>query len=128
MIALIGVAVVATVLYGLVKRYSPEYAVLVETGAIVLLLWMAYPRLCDVIDFFWAYAGSSGISSDYLKIVIKSLGIAVLTQFSADLCRDAGESALGAKVEFAGKLMIAVLAIPLAKALLELALGLIQKQ
>lgn len=128
MISLIGTAVVATVLYGLVKHYSPEYAVLVETGAIVLLLWMAYPHLCDVIDFFWEYTGDIGITSDYLKIVIKSLGIAVLTQFAADLCRDAGESAMGSKVEFVGKLMIAALAIPLAKALLELALELIQKK
>lgn len=128
MISLIGVAVVSAVLFGLVKRYSPEYAILVETGAIVLVLWMAYPYLCDVIDFFWNNVGENGVSSDYLKIVIKSLGIAVLTQFAGDLCRDSGETALASKVEFAGKLIIAALAIPITKALLELALGMIQKK
>ena len=46
-------------------------------------------------------------------ILLKTLGVCFLTQLSADSCRDAGEGALAAKVELAGKLFIVILALPL---------------
>ncbi len=125
MMNIVGVAVISSVLYGVIKKYSPEYAVLTEAGAIIIILWMAYPYLCDIIDFFSEYTGVSGIDSDYLRIVLKTLGIAVITQFSADVCRDSGETAMASKVEFAGKILIAAMSIPIAKAIIELAAGVI---
>lgn len=127
MISIIGVSLVSAVLYILVKRYSPEYSILVEAGAVVIVLWAAYPYLCDVIDFFGEYTGNANPDSNYLKTVIKALGTAILTQFAADICTDAGETALSSKVEFAGKLIIAAMTLPIAKALLELALKLINR-
>ena len=66
------------------------------------------------------------VSNEYLGTVLKIVGIAVLTQFSSDICRDSGQTALAANVEFAGKLMIAVLSLPMAKTLLEVAVSVIK--
>ena len=126
MISIVGIAVVSSVLFGVVKKFSPEYSILIETGAVVIILFLAYPYLCDIIDFFSEYTGVSGIDSDYLKIVIKSLGIALVIQFSADICRDSGETAMASKVEFAGKILIAAMSLPIAKALIGLAVGMIR--
>ena len=126
MMNIVGIAVVSSVLFGVVKKYSPEYGVLVEAGAVVIILWLAYPYLCDIIDFFSEYTGVSGIDSDYLKIVVKTLGTAMITQFSADVCRDSGETAMASKVEFAGKILIAAMALPVAKAIIELAVSMIR--
>lgn len=127
MISIIGVSLVSAVLYILVKRYSPEYSILVEAGAVVVILWTVYPYLRDVIDFFGEYTGNTNLDSDYLKTLVKALGTAILTQFASDICADAGETALSSKVEFAGKLIIIAMALPIAKALLELALKLINR-
>lgn len=125
MIRLAGISLVGIILYTLVKKYSPEYSVLVEMGSIVLVVWIAFPYICDVIDFYYEYIGASGIDGDYLKIVIKALGVGLITQFCSDICRDSGEGALASKVELCGKAVMLAMAVPMAKAILEFAYSVI---
>ena len=70
-------------------------------------------------------SGRWGISGEYGVILLKTLGVCFLTQLSADSCRDAGEGALAAKVELAGKLFIVILALPLFQQIAGSALSLI---
>ncbi len=122
MIQLMGIALISAVLFVVIKKYSPEYIIFAEIGSVLLIFLYLYPYIKDIIDFYYEYADYGGIDDSYLKIVLKSVGIALLTQFSSDICKDSGQSALAGKIEFAGKLLIAVLALPVAKALIEVAL------
>lgn len=125
MIQLIGISLISAVLYGVIKKYSPEYSVLAEIGSVLLVLIFLYPYMKDVIDFYYEYTEQGGISNNYVKIVIKTIGVAILTQFASDICKDSGQIALSDKIEFAGKLIMAVLAIPMAQALIEIAITVI---
>jgi stage III sporulation protein AD len=49
----------------------------------------------------------------YLNTILKIIGIAYVTEFGAQVCRDAGEGAVAGKIEFAGKIMIMVMAVPI---------------
>lgn len=40
-------------------------------------------------------------TSDFLKILIKITGIALLTEFAVNLCKDTGENAIATKVDLA---------------------------
>lgn len=122
MIQLMGIALISAVLFVVIKKYSPEYIIFAEIGSVLLIFLYLYPYIKDIIDFYYEYADYGGIDDSYLKIVLKSVGIALLTQFSSDICKDSGQSALAGKIEFAGKLLIAVLSLPVAKALIEVAL------
>lgn len=122
MIQLMGIALISAVLFVVIKKYSPEYMIFAELGSVLLVFLLLYPYIKDIIDFYYEYADYGGIDDSYLKLVLKSIGIALLTQFASDICRDSGQSALAGKIEFAGKLFIAVLALPVAKSLIEVAL------
>lgn len=61
----------------------------------------------------------------YGEVMLKSLGIALLSQIVADLCRDAGESTVASVVEMAGKAVILLLAFPLVESLLKTVEGLL---
>ena len=122
MIQLMGIALISAVLFVVIKKYSPEYMIFAEIGSVLLVFLLLYPYIKDIIDFYYEYSDYGGIDDRYLKIVLKSIGIALLTQFTSDICKDSGQSALAGKIEFAGKLFIAVLAMPLAKTLIEIAL------
>lgn len=124
MIRIVGIALISAVLYVLIKKYSPEYASLAQIGAVILVLLAVYPYICDVIDFF----SSSIIDRSYIKLLLRMTGVAVLTQFAADVCADSGETALASKVEFAGKSIILALSLPTVKTLLEFAVGLINEK
>lgn len=125
MIQLLGFSLISATLYLVIKKYSPEYTVLAQTGAILLIFVASYPYTKNIIDFFYEYAGYTAVSNEYVQTVLKTIGIAVLTQFSSDICRDSGQTALAGNVEFAGKVMIAVLALPMAKTLIEVAVNVI---
>ena len=59
------------------------------------------------------------------QILLKTLGICLLTQTAGDLCRDAGEASLAGKVELAGKTAILLLCLPMFRELLHTAVNLI---
>ena len=57
-------------------------------------------------------------------LMLKIVGIAYVSESTAALLRDAGQSAVGGKVEFAGRVLIVSLSVPLlsefAQAVMEL--------
>ena len=55
----------------------------------------------------------AGVAAEYGAILFKVMGICFLAQFAGDACRDAGESALAAKVEMAARLSMTAAALPL---------------
>lgn len=126
MIQIVGISLISSVLYMVVKKYCPEYSVLAEIGAVLLVFVLLLPYVKTIVDFFYKYTEYGGISNDYVKIVLKTIGVAILTQFASGICKDSGQSALSDKIELAGKLIIAVFVIPMAQTLLEVAVNIIK--
>ena len=67
-----------------------------------------------------------GLDPEGIKAVTKVIGIAYIAQFSADTCRDCGESSLAGKVELTGRLMMITAAIPLVVSTVEAIGGLMR--
>ena len=67
----------------------------------------------------------SGIEKENVAVLMKSLGICVVTQFAADICYDNSCSSMAAAVELAGRIGAIALAMPMLKTVAELAIGLI---
>lgn len=57
---------------------------------------------------------------EYLPLLLKALGIGIVTSAASSLCQSAGEKSLAGTLEFFGKSEILVLCIPLVKSLLSL--------
>lgn len=125
MIKIFGIAVISSFSYLYVKKFNPEYAIAVELAGVGLVVVSVLPYLRDAIDFFYNTSEDVHIDRDYISIILKTVGISFFTQLAGDICRDSGMNAVATKIEFAGKLMLAVLAVPVAKALLETALKMI---
>lgn len=76
------------------------------------------------VEFIRRLSEGTG-AEKYLDVLLKTAGIAFLSDFSADICRGAGENTVAGYVELAGKAEITVLALPLLSELLELSFGLL---
>lgn len=123
---LVGIAVAGTVVFVLLKKISPEYAVVSQISAVIIISFLAYPYLCDMLDLVYDYSEKSGIETDFFKIIIKCLGIAVVSQFSSDICRDNGSASLASQIEFAGKLMMIGASIPVIRSIIDLTVRIIE--
>ncbi|HOB91260.1 MAG: stage III sporulation protein AD [Bacillota bacterium] len=123
-LSLAGLAIVGLLVLALARQVVPEMATLITIGLGVVLLALVVDSLGDAVDVLQGLAGNAGIKSDYIRVVLKVVGVSYITAFAAQMCRDAGESALAAKVELAGKVMILLTALPVFKALAEAIEGL----
>lgn len=124
-IALSVTAVIAAIISVLLKKYNPEYSIILSFCTGVLILFMIISKVTPIVDKMEDLISTTGIQAEYTSILLKTLGICFLTQFSADSCKDAGESAMASKVELAGKIFIIVIALPLFEQVAKIALDLI---
>ena len=108
-----AVVVCGILAYVLLKQFRPEFAVLSEAVCGVVLLFMLSDELESVLALFDGLLLESGLAREYLSILLKALGAALVVQYTADLSRDAGDSAAAAQIEFAGKVIMAASSIPL---------------
>lgn len=117
-VKLCGIAIVAVMLIVTLKQLKPEFAVPVTIISSVIVFIVGLACLSPVIEYINGILNAE--IGEYMTVLMKSLGIALLTQITSDICRDAGETSVAAKVEFAGKAEILVLSLPLLTKLLEL--------
>ena len=116
-----GLCVVGALLALVVKRGSPETALLLAVGAAVVVAL----ALAGVVKELLAFLGELGSASGDLFVPLyKTIGIALVVQVGGNLCRDAGESALASVVETAGTLCALLAALPLLRAVLDMLLEL----
>lgn len=117
---IIGIGIMAATAAAVVKPQRPEISMQITMAAGITIFILVITQLSSVIDILNSFAQKAGIQPEFLKTVIKVTGIAFLTEFAASICRDSGESALAYKIEFAGKIIVIALAIPIFAAVLNL--------
>lgn len=122
---LIAIGLIGTIFAVLLKKENPQLALLLSVITGVLLFGMLFTPLADLMGLLQHTAEQAGVSGGQFAVVLKIIGIAYLTQFGAQLCADAGEGAIAAKIEMAGKLLMMTAAAPVLTGLLELVLGLV---
>ena len=124
---ILSMLLVAAFLTVLLRRYRPELAMGVGITAGVIALLAILKTAAAAIAQLQSLLEGAALPQAYTAILFKALGICLLTQLTADACRDAGETALAAKAELTGKLLLLVLSLPLFEKITSLALSLLQE-
>lgn len=122
---IVAFGLIATVLIVVVKHQRPELALLLSVAAGVTLFLLVLGKIGSIIEIIRELASGAGISMVYLGTILKIMGIAYIAEFGAQICRDAGEGAVATKIEFAAKILIMVLAVPIVVAVLQALLKLV---
>ncbi len=118
--------ITASFLSVLLRRSQPEAALGVGLIAGIVVLWTVLERVVPLIESVRSMLEGAALPSVYVGILFRALGVCLLTQLAADTCRDAGETALAAKAEFVGKILLMVLSMPLFEEIIRLAQSLMQ--
>ena len=121
----IALGLIGTIFSVLLKKENPQIAMLAAAVTGILIFLMFCSPLGELISLLRETAEQAGVGEGYFGIVLKVIGIAYLTQFGAQLCSDAGESAIAAKIELAGKVLMMAAAAPVLTGLLETVIGLV---
>ena len=116
-----GLCVVGALLALVLKKGSPELALLLALAAVAAVLLFLMGALGELMEFLREIGAASGLSEDLFIPLYKTVGIALVVKAGGSLCRDAGESALASAVETVCALLVS---LPLLRAVLALLLEL----
>lgn len=122
-IAFVGILTV--LLYGLLRQLKPEMAPLIVLGGAAVILITLTDSLLNVSDSVDEMMSLAGLEKENVSLLMKALGICVVTQFAADICYDNSCSSIAAAVELAGRVGAVALAMPMIKTVAQIAIGLI---
>ncbi len=115
----ISFGIIATCLILVIKNQREEIALLCVLASSVIILAFVFNDMKNVIELINRIIEASSINKDYIKIILKIIGIAYMVEFGKDICSDAGQTSIASKIEMAGKITILVISLPVITSLLE---------
>ena len=119
-ITICAVAVTSAVFALFLRRTSPQISLMISIGAGIIILLAVAENIILTADEIRSALISSGISSEYIMIMLKALGICFVTEFTCDTVSEAGMLSLSTNISFAGKLLTLAAALPLFRDLISL--------
>lgn len=116
---IIGIGIIGAVVTLMLKQTSSEFSILAVLSTGIIILIMILHSLTDVVLAFNEIVDKSGIDSELFNGLLKIVGIGYVTEYSASMCSDMNVESIGKKINFAGKVTIFLLAMPIVTALID---------
>lgn len=110
----------------IIKKDKPEYATLI----IILVSFFIAIRVLGVlgkaVEELKNWESILGGNADYISLLLKIIGITYICDFSANLCKDSGYSALSNHIELFGKIAIMVAGFPVIRIMIDMLEGIMR--
>jgi stage III sporulation protein AD len=113
MLALLGVCAALVI-----KQWKADFVPLVRVAIGVGMGILIFSALSPLITYLQGLIAQSDVQAAQGELLLKALGIALLTQACADICRESGEGGAASAVELTGKVEILLLCLPLLEEIL----------
>ena len=113
-------AVIAVILGLMLRQQGKDIALLLSMTVCCMVVAVGIFYLTPVVDFVHQLYANTGTDPDFLRIMLKSVGVGLVAEVASLICTDAGNAALGKTIQILATAVILWLALPLMNALLEL--------
>ncbi len=125
MIKIIGVGILGAAFALIVKEYKPQMALGVGITTAIVVFLMILSQVEYVVEIIYMTTSRLNLNMEYIAAILRMIAVSYLSQFGSEICRDAGQNAIAAKIELAGKIIIVALSVPILLALMNLLIGLL---
>lgn len=103
----------------LIRRSNPEIALAVGLNTVIIIFALSVPLLRPLAELKETVRSLYGIGDSYLLPVVKCCAVAITARITADLCREAAQSAAASAIELVGVLCAIGAAMPLLRMMLD---------
>ena len=121
---IVATGVLCAVLAITIKKQSPEIALIITIASSVLIFFMILPMLTATVTAMSHVGAMLDGGMQYVSLALRVIGVAYMAELGASVCADAGESAIAAKIDLGGRVIIMVLAMPIVLEILAVVTGL----
>jgi len=122
---IVGIALIATFLVLILKEQKPNFAFLLTLFVGCSIFLFLVDKIYEIVQLLENIAQKANVDTMYIQTILKIIGIAYIADFASNITKDAGQGALAAKVELAGKILILTMAIPIITVLIETIINLV---
>ncbi len=111
---------IAIVIALILSKQGKDLAVLLIIAVCCMVIVAAVSYLSPITELLNHLQTVGKLDSDTFHIMLKSVGIALISEVTSLICTDAGNAAMGKTLQFLSTAVILWLSIPLLNELLEL--------
>lgn len=122
---IIGVGLITAITALIVKQIKPEISIVLGMAGGIIMILMLVDAFSNIISSFSSLLNKSGLAGGIFSTVLKIIGVGYITEFSANLCVDAGSSSIADKILLGGKIIIMLISIPIVTSIIEIISGLL---
>lgn len=123
---LIGFCLLAGAMVMLLKQMQPQAAALLSVAFGVLLVGVLLGQIAEYIEAVRAFLDSLALDERYFSIMVRSMGVVLVTQLAAQACEDMGAQSVARHAEFAGRLALLGIAVPVFMELTQMAVDVLR--
>lgn len=110
----------AVIMWIILSKHGKEYALLLSLGACTLILLMMLRFMEPIVDLLGQLQAIGNLQPEWLSVMLKAVGIGLITEMGSLICIDAGNAALGKTLQILGTVAVLWLSIPLMNGVIDL--------
>lgn len=119
----VAAGIVATLLASAVKPVKKEFAFAISIVCSIFIFGYIFSYLKSIVNTINSVIDNFNLDTSMFYIIMKIIFVSYICEFGANICRDAGESAIASKIELFGKIIIVYLSLPVIEAVINLLTG-----
>ena len=116
----VGIVLTAVFLGLALQKQNKESVLLLGICVCVMVLIAAMSYISPVLDFIESLRALSTVGTDVTQIILKAVGIGIVSEIAETICNDSGNSAMGKTIQYVSACAILWLSLPIMKNLLEM--------
>ena len=81
-IKIVGVALTGAIMVIIIKQYKPEFSIYISLVTSLIIVFLFIDKIAGIINFINNFSEQITGSREFLKVLIKITGIAILTEYA----------------------------------------------
>ena len=123
---LIGFCLLAASLVMVLRQMHPQTAGLLSVVFGVLVTTLVLPDVGRTVAEIRTFLESLGLGAQYYRIMLKAMGIVMVTQLAVQVCQDMDAPSIARRAAFCGRIALLGVAVPVFMELTQLAVDVLR--
>ena len=122
----LGLALLSAGMTMLLKQMYPPAASILTIVFGAMMLCTMLPFIKEYVEAVGGFLSSISLGGEYGALMLKAMGIVLLTQLSSEACQELGAPGIARYAEFCGRIALLSIAVPVFISLTEMAVDVLQ--
>ena len=110
----------ALILWLSLDKHGKDFSILLTLAVCAMIITVAMSFLQPVVDFINKIQAIGNLDNDLLAVILKVVGIGLIAEINALICKDAGNESMGKALQILASVVIVWMSIPVFEKLLSL--------